>query len=177
MKHLNLFKAAIALLAVTAAGCGMPAGTSSIGPVSPAGTSGGPVSSVTRPATAQVAAPDAHHKLAGKYAGTIEWEIGSQTFSGTVETTLRFHNKNILGPFKITQDGQLQKFRIYGRVKSKTADEAVVIFLVYNKVKGGYATGTGTIINGVFDGTAKTHVVGTTPSIPVKFSMTKVPKS
>ncbi|MGB6522948.1 MAG: hypothetical protein WBE83_14370, partial [Candidatus Cybelea sp.] len=79
--------------------------------------------------------------------------------------------------FRITQDSETQNYRIYGRIKSNSAGQAVIIFLVYNKVKGGYATGNGTIVNGVFNATAKTHVVGTTPSIPVKFSMTKVPKS
>ena len=177
MKHLNVFKAAIALLAVSAAGCGMPGGTSSIGPVSPAGTSGGPMSSASRQAAAPLAAPDAHKKLAGKYEGTIEWTVGSQTFSGTLETILRFHNKNILGPFRITQDSETQNYRIYGRIKSNSAGQAVIIFLVYNKAKGGYATGSGTITDGVFNAKAKTHVTGTTPSIPVTFSVTKVPKS
>jgi hypothetical protein len=171
MNHLNLYKAAIALLAVTAAGCGMPGGTSGIGPVS---SNARPVAAPL--AAAPLAAPDAHKKLAGKYEGTIEWTIGSETISGTLSLILRFHNKNILGPFKITQNGETEHFRFYGRIKSKTANDALIIFLVYNKIKGGYATGSGNIVNGTFSADAKSKAVGSNPSIPIHFSVTKVPK-
>jgi hypothetical protein len=167
----SLFKAAIVLLAVSAAGCAMPGGSNV-----------GPLSSVTPQSTAPLAAPhaaapsavpDARRKLAGKYEGTIEWRLGTVAKTGTVETILRLHRKNILGPFRVTEAGETTPFRIYGRIKSKTKEEAVIVFVIYNAKKGGYATGSGTIADGTFVGEAKSHVVGTAPSILINFSATK----
>jgi hypothetical protein len=162
--NLSLLRAATILLAVSAAGCGMPGGASSVG---------APSSVAPQAAAPLGVAPDARKKLAGKYDGTIEWEIGTSVKSGTLDTILRLHRKNILGPFTITMDGQVEHFRLYGRIKSKTPEQAVVVFLIYNNKKGGYATGTGTIVSGVFTGKAKSHAVGSTPSIPISFSVTK----
>jgi hypothetical protein len=168
----SLFKAAIVLLAVSAAGCAMPGGTSN----------GGPLSSVTPQSAAPLAAPhaaapsavpDARRKLAGKYEGTIEWRLGTVAKTGTLETILRLHRKNILGPFRVTEDGVTTPLRIYGRIKSKTKEEAVIVFTIYNAKKGGYATGSGTIADGTFVGEAKSHVVGSAPSILINFSATK----
>ena len=165
MKDLSIFKAAIALLALTAAGCAGQAGTPSVGPLS----------SVTRQAAAPLAEPansKLARKLAGKYSGTIEWSKGSSTYSGTLETRLRFHYKNISGPFKITANGTTHNYRIYGRIKSKASGETQIVFLIYN-TKGGYATGNGTIANGTFAGKANSSAAGSDPLISLSFSATK----
>jgi|HubBroStandDraft_6_1064221.scaffolds.fasta_scaffold526520_2 hypothetical protein len=168
MKDLSIFKATIALLALSAAGCAGQAGTPSVGPPSI-----GPLSSVTRHEAAPLVTPDGHNKkLAGAYSGSIEWSDGSQKYSGTLATILRFHTKNILGPFKITANGQTHHYRIYGKLKSKTKEEAVIVFLIYN-TKGGYATGTGTIANGTFAAKATSAVTGNDPPISMKFTATK----
>jgi hypothetical protein len=162
MKDLGTLKAAIIFLAVTAGGCGMQGGTSSVGILSPA----------TRQEAAPLVAPDAHKNLAGIYNGSVEWSKGSKTYSGTLETRLRFHGKNILGPFKITVNGQTHGFRLYGRIKTKTAAEALIVFLIYN-TKGGYATGTGTIANSTFAGKAQTVAAGNNPGVTLDFSAVK----
>jgi hypothetical protein len=163
MKDLGIFKAAIVLLAVTAAGCGMPGGT----------PSAGPVSSAARQAVAPLAAPDAaNKKFAGTYNGTIAWSIGGQTLSGTLSTILRFQLKNISGPFRMTINGHTKNYRLYGRIKSKTTEEAQIVFLIYNP-KGGYLTGTGTIGNGTFAGKAQSAPAGDQPSSSINFTATK----
>jgi hypothetical protein len=164
MKDFAIFKAAIVLLGVTVAGCAMQGGTPSAGPMS-----GAPMSSVTRQSSAQL--PDGHRKLAGKYKGTVEWFRDGQASSGSLETILRLHNKNILGPFRITVNGQTKHFRLYGRIKSKTAAEATIVFLVYN-TKGGYATGTGKIANGVFAGRANS-AASAPQNVTMTFNVTK----
>jgi hypothetical protein len=162
MKDLGIFKAAIVLLAVTAAGCGMPGGT----------PSAGPVSSATRQAAAPLVAPDANRKFAGKYSGSIAWSIGGQRLIGTLETILRFRAKNIAGPFNMTINGQTRNYRLYGRIKTKTAEEAQIVLLIYN-TNGGYLTGTGTISNGTFAGRAQSAPAGDQPSTSINFSATK----
>lgn len=161
---MKVFKAAIVLLAVSAAGCGMPGGTLSA-----------PVSSATsqQAATRQGATPlsRSHRKLAGKYNGSIEWSEGGVMHAGTLETILRFHNKNIIGPFRITEEGQTTRYRLFGRIKSKTSEEAHIVFLVYN-TKGGFAVGTGTIANGTFAGQGNKASAGPDP-ISVNFNATK----
>jgi hypothetical protein len=168
LKDLSIFKAVIALLAVTAGGCaGQQGGTPSVGSPNVV-----PLNSVAHQAAAPFAAPDGHNKkLAGPYNGSIEWYKGTSSFSGTVATILRFHAKNILGPFRITANGQTKHYRFYGKIKSKTKEEAVIVFLIYN-TKGGYATGTGTIVNGTFAGRAQ-NAAGSDPSIWMSFSVTK----
>lgn len=166
MKDLGIFKVAIALLALTAAGCAGQGGTPSVGPAA--------VSSVTRQEAASVA-PDGKKKFAGKYNGPIGWSKGSVTYSGTLETILRFHYKNILGPFRITANGKTHNYRLGGRIKSKTSEEAQIVFTIYN-TKGGYATGSGTIANGTFAGTAHSVSVGEDPSVSLNFSATKSQK-
>jgi hypothetical protein len=161
MRDLGILKAAIALLAVTAAGCGMQGGTPSVGPLS----------SAARQEAAPLAPLDANKKLAGTYNGSIEWTIGSETSSGTLEIILRFHDKNSQGPFRITVDGQTYNYRFYGKIKTKTAEEAQLVFAVYNGA-GIYVTGTGTIANGVFAGTAHSPT-GSDPAVAMKFNVTK----
>jgi hypothetical protein len=68
----------------------------------------------------------------------MEWSEGSKAYSGTLQIRLRFHYKNILGPFRITANGQTHNYRFYGRMKSKTTEEALIVFLIYN-TNGGYA--------------------------------------
>jgi hypothetical protein len=168
VKYFNVFKATMVLSAITATGCAGQTATPSVG--SP---SVGPLSSVTRQDAAPLALPNGHNKnLAGAYNGAIEWYTGSSTLSGVVATILRFHAKNILGPFKITANGQTHHYRIYGKIKSKTKEEAKIVFLIYN-TKGGYATGTGTIVNGTFSAKAQSTVTGNDPSILMSFSVTK----
>lgn len=171
MKYLSLWKPTIAFLAVMAAGCGMPGGTSGSGPVG----SLTPKTSASAPETAGgQMSPDARRKLAGTYNGSIEWSIGGEVKSGTLQTIVRLRTKNILGPFRITMDGVTQHFRLYGRIKSKSNGEAYIVFLVYSK-KGNYATGNGTILNGVFTGKAQSHPVGSSSTpITISFSVTKV---
>ncbi len=170
MKDLGIFKAAVLLLAVSAAGCGMPGGT----------PSAGPLSSVTGQAAAPVGASREasplgfrHKPIAGKYNGSIQWTKAGTTYSGTLETNLVFNNKNILSPFKITVNGKKYPYRFYGRIKSKTKASTVIVFLVYN-THGGYATGAATIANDTFVGKAHSPAGGNGPTnVSMSFSMTR----
>jgi hypothetical protein len=160
MKRFWICETAMVLFTVTAAGCGGQGST----PVA------GGVSSLAPQAAAPLGY--GHRKLAGVYDGSIEWSRGNKTYSGTLETILRFDNKNIRGPFRITANGKTNPFRFYGRIKSKTSQEAVVVFLVYD-TKGGYLTGSGTISNGTFAGNANAKQGGDGPSVVLQFSATK----
>lgn len=162
---MKVFKAAIVLLAVSAAGCGMPGGTPSAAPVSSATS--------RQAATRQEAAPLGHSRrdLAGKYNGSIEWSEAGVMHAGTLETILRLHNKNIIGPFRITEEGQTTRYRLFGRIKSKTSGEFNIVFLVYN-TKGGFAVGTATVANGTLAGQGSKASSGPVP-ISVNFNATK----
>ncbi len=165
MKNFSIFKAAVAILAAVAAGCAGQAGTGtpSVGPLSSTIQEAGPF-----------AASGRHKQLAGMYDGSIKLFEGQKTYSGTLQIKLHFHNKNILGPFRITAHGTTVIYRLGARIQSKTSGEAQIVFIIYNR-KGGYATGSGTIANGAFAGTAHSITSANNPVSSLSFSVTKNP--
>lgn len=171
MRKLGVLKAAALLLAAIVAGCGgSQVGSSAAGQgAMPSLAAGGAVAH-------QQAQPDVNHKeYAGTYNGTITWSVGgNSTNSVPLTTILHFHNKNILGPFRFTYNSEHLRYRLYGRVKSKSAQSMYIAFLIYNNNnnKGGFATGNGTISNGTFTGGAHT-TPGQGPGISLRFSVTK----
>lgn len=165
--HLGISKAALLVLALTAAGCGIQGGT-------PATPGGAPLSSLTRQGATPLgqAAPLGHRNpLAGKYTGSVDSTNGNTDLTGTLDTTLHFNNKNIRGPFRITLNGVTTKCRIYGRVKSKTSEESLIVFAIYN-LDGGYVVGNGSIKNGTLFGKAKSPP-GAVHNVTVQFTANK----
>ena len=152
------------LAAAVAAGCGGPGGSLGANP------SANAFSAVAHPQA--VVPAHGQHKYAGTYNGTLQWSTGSEAVtSAPLVTIVRFHNKNILGPFRFTFNSQKHRFRLYGRVKLKSDGVMHIAFLIYNTA-GGYATGNGTITNGTFVGKAKL-APGAGPGLTLSFTANK----
>ena len=165
MKNLYIFKGAITLLALCVAGCAMQGGTPSAAP---------PLSSATQRQTSPVTpmhAPGKPGPLAGKYDGWIMWSKGTQMYSGVLGVRLRFHKMNALTAFNITANGQTVKYRFGGWCSSKGSGQAQMVFILYNP-KGGYVTGSASIMNGTFSGHGKSPA-GVYPPVWLNFSTTK----
>lgn len=162
MTNFGISKIAVALLAIGAAGCAAQGGTPAAGP---------PLSSATRQQSSPVSpmhAPGKRGPLAGKYHGSISTTIGNHVSPADLDVNLRFHKMNVLTPFNITANGQTVKYRFGGWCTSKGNGQAQMVFILYN-TKGGYATGSASIVNGVFSGHAKTPA-GAVPAKSFTFS-------
>jgi hypothetical protein len=155
MKHRWIYEAAIVLFA--AAGCAAP------GNLPGAGTAAPFARQQLGPATTS---PEPGLKIAGTYSGSIKWQEGDKSFSGTLKATINVHGKDISGPFDVTRNGDTSHLSMSGKITSQTKKIAHLSYDI-NDTKGHYATGTATITTKTLSG--KATVSGSKP-VSIEFS-------